>query len=119
MENRYKTKDLEILIHNPDIDKNHDIIKEWINLKKTKMTENLHIRRANEIKRRSFFGMIIEFEKDHHPIGMIGFYKPQDENNSNKLIPFDIRYGVLSKSTVLDVLDEYFEHVGAWHLFFR
>jgi len=103
--------DLEILIHSPDKNMIKQINDEWMRLfyAKNNDIENLRIRRLNELRQRAFFGMIIKFEQGHHPIGMIGFYKLQDENGGNRLNPFNKRYGVLSEeNSILDVLDTYF-----------
>lgn len=105
----YKLKKLEILVHNPDIDKNHPIVRKWVNLRKNRVIENLWIRRATE-KRRSFFGMVIEFEQGYHPIGLIGFYQPQGEDGGNTVSVLNNPYGVFSEegSSILSVITEYF-----------
>jgi len=107
----FECNELEILIFSPNKNIVKTIIGEWMVLFNAKNNdiENLRIRRMNELKQNAFFGMVIEFQQGHHSIGMIGFYKLQDENDGNRLIPFNIRYGVLSKeNSILDVLDTYF-----------
>ena len=106
----FKCNTLEILIHDQKIGPDHEIIKKWLNFYNTKTIETLRIRRAAD-KRRSFFGMVIEFDM-YHPIGLIGFYKPQDENNENTVTVLNNPYGVFSEegASVLSVLDEYFRH---------
>jgi hypothetical protein len=110
-EKQFRCKELNILIHNPKIDGNHQVIQEWYSLHENKnknRNKKLVIRKA-KISRRSFFGMVIEFEK-HHKIGLIGFYEPlygpQDEIKPYK------RYGVFSQgsSSLLDVIDVYFDY---------
>jgi len=101
---------LMILMHNQDEKETGKIADGWISLIKGKIDSH-EIRRA-KTDRRSFFGMTIEFES-YHSIGLIGFYKPQDADNRNEVIPnsFEKRYGVFSKrSSILDVLDEYFNY---------
>jgi len=104
-EKELKCTELSILIHDQDVNEKSDVVKDWCSFCK-KNSIKLEIRKA-KIKRRSFFGIIIEFERDsHHRIGMIGFYKPQDE----VVLPYK-RYGVFSEdNSILDVLDEYFKH---------
>jgi len=107
----FECRRLEILIQCSDINENNPIINEWMRLFNAKKNDikTMQIRRTSEIKLRSLFGMVIEFEQEHHSIGMIGFYEPQKENGNNKLIPFSKRYGVLSgKNSFLEVIDEYF-----------
>jgi len=107
----FKCKKLQILIHRSDISENHRIINDWMRLFNAKKNDikTLRIRRKNEIKQRSIFGMIIDFDKVNHSIGMIGFYEPQEENSSNMLVPFNKRYGVLSEeNSILEVINEFF-----------
>jgi len=101
----FKCPELSILIHNQDVNKNSGVIKDWCFFCK-KNNIKLEIKKA-KIERRSFFGMIIKFERDtHHRIGLIGFYKPQDDEVSPSK-----RYGVFSEdNSILEVLDEYFDH---------
>lgn len=103
--------DLEILIHNPDININNPIIGEWMrlfNAKKNKI-RTMCIKKTHEIKRMVFFGIIIKFQQGHHSIGMMGFYEPQEDNGGSRLNPFNKRYGILSEeNSILNVFDEYF-----------
>jgi len=101
----FECTELNILIHNQDVNKSSDVIRDWCSFCKKNNTK-FEIRKARE-KRRSFFGMIIKFEREiHHRIGLIGFYKPQD----GEVLPSK-RYGVFSEgSSILDILDEYFDH---------
>jgi len=103
----FKCKELEILIHDQSIGPDDDIVKKWYNFYINKKIEILRIRRAPE-KRRSFFGMVIEFDMQH-PIGLIGFYKPQDENNGNNVSVLNNPYGVFSEegANILDVINAY------------
>jgi len=103
-------ENLMILMHNQDERETRKIADGWDSLIKNK-TIPLEIRRA-KTDRRFFFSMTIEFEI-HHSIGLIGFYKPQDPDNKNEIIPnpFDKRYGVFSKrNSILEVLDNYFDY---------
>jgi len=104
---KFKCKELEILIHDQNIGTDHDIIKKWYNFYNNKTIEILRIQRVAE-RRRSFFGMVIEFDM-HYPIGLIGFYKPQDENSGNNVSVLNNPYGVFSEegSSILCVLDAY------------
>jgi len=106
----FKCELLEILIHDQTKGPNDDIIKKWHNFYKSKQIKTLKIRRAAE-RRRSFFGMVIEFDM-HHPIGLIGFYKPQNEDNNNEVKEITNPYGVFSEegSSVLKVLTGYFSY---------
>jgi hypothetical protein len=103
----FECRELNILIHNQQIDKNSDVVKKWVSLYKDKEIDTLEIRKAN-IYLGSFFGMIIELEMTHHLIGLIGFYEPRI---TGEPIPFNKRYGVFSEGdSILDVLDEYFNY---------
>jgi len=105
----FECNKIEILLHSQDVNKGHQIIKEWMWLYDAKDIETLRIRKTNEFKQKAFFGMIIKFQQRYHSIGMIGFYEPQEENGGNRLNTFNKRYGVLSKeNAILDVLDTYF-----------
>jgi len=102
---------LDILVHNPAIqNENHPLIADWITLYNNTNTKiaTLRIRNPESEKRRSFYGMVIEFTH-HHSIGMIGFYRPPYKSDDS-IIPFNTSYGVFSESSILDVLDEYFEY---------
>jgi len=107
---KFNCVNLEILIHEQSIDKEHDIIKDWYNFYKNNEIQFLRIRRTNEKKQRSFFGMVIEFE-GHHPIGLIGFYKPQDEDDKNRE-ELNAPYGIFNEEglSILSVLTEYFNY---------
>jgi len=101
--------ELDVLIHSPQVkDKEHDVIKEWDNIFKNTKIETMRIRNPKQADRRSFYGMVIEF-KGHLRIGLIGFYQPQNKDDGDA-IPLNTPYGVFSESSILDVLDEYFEH---------
>jgi len=102
---KIKCKELNILIHDQAVNGNSKVIKDWNSF--CKKNDIKHEIRKAKIRRRSFFGMIIEFEREsYHRIGMIGFYKPQDD----ELLPYK-RYGVFNKdSSILDVLNEYFDY---------
>ena len=103
----FECKELNILVHNQEIDKNSDVVKEWYSLYRNKKINILKIRQAR-IDRRSFFGMIIDSES-YHRIGLIGFYKPQDADK-NQVFPYK-QYGVFNEGdSILDVLNEYFNH---------
>jgi hypothetical protein len=105
----FECKELNILVHNHEIDKTSDVVNEWYSLFENKEIETIRIRKAR-IDRRSFFGMIIDFEK-HYSIGLIGFYKPQSADIREIIQPFDKRYGIFSEGdSILEVLDEYFTH---------
>lgn len=106
----FNCKELDILIHDQRIGPDHDIIKKWHNFYKDKTIDTLRIRRA-ERRRRSFFGMVIEFD-GHHPIGLIGFYEPQDEDGENKVNVLNNPYGVFSEegASILNVLTKYFSY---------
>jgi len=106
----FECKKLHILIHDQHIGPDHEIIKKWDSFIRTKTIGDLRIRRA-EKRRRSFFGMVIEFERQH-PIGMIGFYEPQDEDSGNNINMLNNPYGVFSEegASILNVLDKYFSH---------
>jgi len=101
----FECKELNILIHDQAVNGSSGVIKDWNSF--FKKNDIKHEVRKAKIKRRSFFGMIIEFERgSHHRIGMIGFYKPQDE----EVLPYK-RYGVFNEdSSILDVLNEYFDY---------
>jgi hypothetical protein len=104
--NEFKCKELNILVHNQEINENSKVVTDWLSLYRNKEIETIIIRKA-KIYRRSFFGMIIEFENNHPLIGLIGFYKPDPD----QVIPFDKRYGVFSEeNSILDVLDENFNY---------
>jgi len=99
----FKCKELNILVHNPEIERSSDVVKEWHSLYNNKEIEIMNMRQS-KIERRSLFGIIIEFDS-HHPIGMIGFYKPQE-----KISPYK-QYGVFSEGdSILDILDGYFDY---------
>jgi len=100
--------ELDILIHSPKVDKDHPVIKEWVEILENNKIDTLRIRNPDKVDRRSFYGMVIEF-KGHLRIGLIGFYQPKGKDNESA-IPLNSPYGVFSESTILDVLDEYFEH---------
>jgi len=100
--------ELEVLIYNPSINKNNPIIDEWAQLFEAKNIKTLRIRRTDEIKRRSFFGMVVEFER-FHSIGLIGFYRPRGRDGSNEVKVINNPYGVFSEeNSILDVLHAYF-----------
>jgi hypothetical protein len=104
-EKEFKCKELNILVHKQDINENSKVVTDWVSLYKNKEIDTIMIRKAI-IYRRSFFGMIIEFE-NNRPIGLIGFYEPDHD----QVIPFDKRHGVFSEDNfILDVLDEYFKY---------
>jgi len=100
--------ELNILVHSPKVDKDHDVIKEWNDIFIKNKIGTLRIRNPEKEDRRSFYGMVIEF-KGHLRIGLIGFYQPKSKDNG-ELIPLNSPYGIFSESSILDVLDEYFEH---------
>ena len=111
LDKRFECTQLDILVHNPAIqDENDKKIAGWIELYTNTNTNTkigtLRIRNPNGENRRSFYGMVIEFTH-HHPIGLIGFYRPLP---NNKVIPFSNSYGVFNENSILDVLDEYFEY---------
>jgi len=107
--NRFECMQLDILVHNPTIqDEKDPKISGWVDLYVNKKINNLQIRNPENVDRRSFYGIVIEFTH-HNPIGMIGFYRPP-YTQGNTLIPFNNSYGVFSQSSILDVLDEYFEY---------
>jgi len=103
-------KELDILIHDQSIGPDHDIMKKWYNFYKNKSIQTIRIRRA-EKRRRSFFGMVIEFD-GQHPIGLIGFYEPQDEDGGNKVSVINDPYGVFGEegASILNVLTKYFSY---------
>jgi len=105
----FECNTIEILLHSPDVNKNHPINNKWMSLYDTKDIKTVRIKKTNEFKQKSFFGIIIKFQKDYHSIGMIGFYEPQ-EKGRKRLVPFQKRYGVFSEeNTILEVIDKYFE----------
>jgi len=103
--------DLNVLIHDRNDDAKDAVVKSWLSFLANKNI-NFEIRRTKTINQRSFFGMIIDFkDQHHHRIGLLGFYKPKLDENTGKIRTINKKYGVTSDdSSLLDVLDEYFEH---------
>lgn len=109
-EKKLECKELYILVHNQNINLDSEVVNDWHSFFKNKEIESIQIKKAR-IDRRSFFGIIIDFEKEHHYIGLMGFYKPQDIDTRDDVHPFEKRYGVFTEgNSILDVLDEYFDH---------
>jgi len=105
----FECKRLDILVHNPIIqDESHPLIADWILLYNNPNTkiEALRIRNPEGVDRRSFYGIVIDFS-NHHPIGLIGFYRPLP---GDTVIPYNSSYGVFSQSSILEVLNEYFDY---------
>jgi len=105
----FKCTELEILIYDQSKGPDDDIIKKWHKFYKDKTIKTLRIKRAAE-SRRSFFGMVIEFDGQHS--GLIGFYKPKNKDNSNEVSGLNNPYGVFSEdsASILGVLTEYFNY---------
>jgi len=113
-ERKFECTVLKVLIHSQYENKQVEVGNNWRTFYTSKKIHTVEVRRTNKLERRSFFGMIIDFDKhQHHRIGMLGFYEPkQSRNAENSVIdPLKMKYGVVSEdSSLLDVLDKNFEH---------
>jgi len=103
-ENKFENTALKVLIHDQNTNETSKVVKDWLSICKEKGISLFEIRRTKNTVRRSFFGMVIEFN-NHHSIGMIGFYEPQDQVKAYK------HYGVFSEDgSILDILNKYIEY---------
>ena len=105
---------LKVLIHNQNEKKQVEVGNNWHALYTSKKIHTFEVRRTINLERRSFYGMIIDFEKhQYHRIGLLGFYEPKQGRDvvNNTIDPLKMKYGIISKDTsLLDVLDKNFEH---------
>jgi len=105
--NSFQFMDLDILVHSPTIqDENDPRIADWVWLYDNKKIETLQIRNP-DLNRSPFYGIVIEFTLPHS-IGLIGFYRPP-YTQDDSIIPFNTSYGVLNESSILGVINDYFE----------
>jgi hypothetical protein len=113
-EKEFECTELKVLMHCQDENKKDEVGKNWGAFFKDTKIRTFEVRRTIDLERRSFFGMIIDFERHlHHRIGLLGFYEPkQNEDPENSVIsPLKMKYGVISgDNSLLEVLDKNFEH---------